>query len=193
MNKTEFEQYLKLTRADTPSSDSEKILSFIRWCNTNRIEELIIRLSTESRNWKGSGCFLDFTTSRLIISKKSFIRKFFDTGFVAGMAPLPYALLAGENVPDFKKGTALDPSDIVEKDRSSFYFRYSEIEEIHLRRGVETTITNMLGSAINTNFITIKTKDGNQYSYGLPVRKNGSFEKMYYWLNTISPVKVSLS
>lgn len=193
MNKTEFEQYLKLTRKDTSSSDSEKILSFIIWCNSTGIEELIIRLSAESKNWKGSGYFLDFTTSRLIVSKKSFARKLFDTGFIAGMAPLPYALLAGNKGPDFKKGTAPDPSAIVEEGRSILYFRYSEIEEIHLRRGVETTITNMLGTAINTNFIAIKIKDGNQYSYGLPVRKNGSFEKMYFWLNAITPIKVSSS
>lgn len=173
-------------------SDSEKILSFIQWCNSKRIEEVIIRLSAENKNWTGCNYFLDFTTSRLIVSTKSFTRKFFDTGFIAGMAPLPYALLAKDKSPDFKK-TTLDPSQIIRKARTILYFQYSEIEEMHLRRGVETTITNMLGTAINMNFLTIKTKDGEHYNYRLPVRKNGSFEKMYFWLNAIAPVKVSFS
>ena len=109
------------------------------------------------------------------------------------MAPLPYALLAKDKSPDFKKGTILDPSEILRKARSILYFQYSEIEEMHLRRGLETTITNMLGTAINANFLTIKTREGEHLSYRLPVSKNGSFEKIYYWLNAIAPVKVSHS
>jgi hypothetical protein len=136
---------------------------------------------------------LDFTTSRLIVSTKRFTRKFIDAGFIAGMAPLPYALLARNKSPDFKKGITLDPSEIIRKARTILSLQYSEIEEMHLRRGIETTITNMLGTAINMNFLTIKTRDGEGYSYRLPVRKNGSFEKMYFWLNAIAPVKVSSS
>jgi hypothetical protein len=193
LNQSEFEQFLNFSEKDARArSDSEKILSFIQWCNSKRIEEVIIRLSAENKNWTGCNYFLDFTTSRLIISTKSFTRKFFDTGFVAGMAPIPYALLAKDKIPDFKKGTTLDPSEIVKKAKSTLYLQYSQIEEIHLRRGVETTITNMLGTAINMNFLTIKTQD-HLYEYRLPVRKNGSFEKMYFWLNVIAPVKVSSS
>jgi hypothetical protein len=193
LNQSEFEQFLNFSEKDARArSDSEKILSFIQWCNSKRIEEVIIRLSAENKNWTGCNYFLDFTTSRLIISTKSFTRKFFDTGFVAGMAPIPYALLAKDKIPDFKKGTTLDPSEIVRKAKSTLYLQYSQIEEIHLRRGVETTITNMLGTAINMNFLTIKTQD-HLYEYRLPVRKNGSFEKMYFWLNVIAPVKVSSS
>lgn len=193
MNQLEFEQFLNFSeKAARSKSDSEKISSFIQWCNSKGIEEVIIRLSAENKDWTGCNYFLDFTTSRLIVSTKSFTRKFFDTGFIAGMAPLPYALLAKDKSPDFKK-TTLDPSQIIRKARTILYFQYSEIEEMHLRRGVETTITNMLGTAINMNFLTIKTKDGEHYNYRLPVRKNGLFEKMYFWLNAIAPVKVSSS
>jgi hypothetical protein len=194
LNQLEFEQFLNFSEKDARSkSDSEKISSFIQWCNSKGIEEVIIRLSTENKNWTSCNYFLDFTTSRLIVSTKRFTRKFIDAGFIAGMAPLPYALLARNKSPDFKKGITLDPSEIIRKARTILSLQYSEIEEMHLRRGIETTITNMLGTAINMNFLTIKTRNGEQYSYRLPVKKNGSFEKMYFWLNAIAPVKVSSS
>jgi hypothetical protein len=194
LNQLEFEQFLNFSEKDARSkSDSEKISSFIQWCNSKGIEEVIIRLSAENKNWTACNYFLDFTTSRLIVSTKSFTRKFIDAGFIAGMAPLPYALLARNKSPDFKKGITLDPSEIIRKARTILSLQYSEIEEMHLRKGIETTITNMLGTAINMNFFTLKTRNGEQYSYRLPVKKNGSFEKMYFWLNAIAPVKVSSS
>ena len=194
LNQSEFEQFLNFCEKDARArSDSEKILSFIQWCNSKGIEEIIIRLSAENKSWTGCNYFLDFTSSRLIVSTKSFTRKVIDTGFIAGMAPLPYALLARNKSPDFKKGTTPDPSEIIRKARIILSLQYSEIEEMHLRRGIETTITNMLGTAINMNFLTIKTRNGEQYSYRLPVRKNGSFEKMYFWLNAIAPVNVTSS
>jgi hypothetical protein len=194
LNQSEFEQFLNFSEKNArATSDSEKILSFIHWCNCKGIEEVIIRLSAENKNWTACNYFLDFTTSRLIVSTKRFTRKFIDAGFIAGMAPLPYALLARNKSPDFKKGITLDPSEIIRKARTILSLQYSEIEEMHLRRGIETTITNMLGTAINMNFLTIKTRNGEQYSYRLPVKKNGSFEKMYFWLNAIAPVKVSSS
>lgn len=194
LNQSEFEQFLNFCEKDARArSDSEKILSFIQWCNSKGIEEIIIRLSAENKSWTGCNYFLDFTSFRLIVSTKSFTRKVIDTGFIAGMAPLPYALLARNKSPDFKRGTTPDPSEIIRKARTILSLQYSEIEEMHLRRGIETTITNMLGTAINMNFLTIKTRNGEQYSYRLPVRKNGLFEKMYFWLNAIAPVKVSSS
>ena len=49
----------------------------------------MLRLSSESRGGWGENTFLDFTTKRIIISKKEFFRKFLDLGYVAGMAPYP--------------------------------------------------------------------------------------------------------
>jgi len=184
---------LRYSRKDAlGKSGSEKILSYIQWCNSRGIEEVIIRLSSEDKSWTGRNYFLDFTTSRLIASKKGFTRKFIDTGFIAGMAPFPYAVLAEEKIPDFKQGTILNPSEIIAKGKSDFDISYSEIEEMYVRRGIETTITNMLGTAISSNFLTVKARNGEQHSYRLPVGKNGSFEKMYYWLKVVVPVKVSV-
>lgn len=193
MNQSEFNQFLRHSQKDAlGKSGSEKISSYIQWCKSRGIEEVIIRLSSEDKSWTGRNYFLDFTTTRLIASKKGFTRKFIDTGFIAGMAPFPYAVLAGEKIPDFKQGTIPNPSEIISKGKSDFDISYSEIEEMYVRRGIETTITNMLGTAISSNFLTVKARNGEQHSYRLPVGKNGSFEKMYYWLKVVVPVKVSV-
>jgi hypothetical protein len=193
LNPYEFEQFLKYSQVRSSTrSDSEKMSSFIQWCKDRGIEEVILRLSTDEKNWLHENYFLDFSTSRVIVSRKSFTRKLLDTGFIAGMAPFPYMILTKDKkVPDFKKGVNLNPSEIIRKDVSSFFIWYSEIEELYMRKGVETTISNMLGTAISANFLTIKATNGNEYAFRLPVSKNGPFEKIYFWLNKVIPVKVS--
>ena len=177
---------------NSTKSDSEKISSFIEWCKNKGLEEVIIRLSTEDKNWMRENYFLDFTTSRIIVSKKSFKRKILDTGFIAGMAPFPYLILAKDKkIPDFRKNTNLSPLEIIRSDISNFYVWYSDIEQLYMRRGVETTVSNMLGSAISANFVTIRKTDGKEYSFRLPVGKNGTFEKIYYWLEKTLPIKIS--
>ena len=195
MNSSEFEQFLKYSQiSSSTKSDSEKISSFVQWCKDKGVEEVILRLSTEEKNWIRENYFLDFTTSRVIVSRKSFTRKILDTGFIAGMAPFPYMILTKDKkIPDFKKGINLNPSEIIRKDISNFFIWYFEIEELHMRKGIETTVSNMLGTAISANFLTIKATNGKEYNFRLPVGKNGSFEKMYFWLNAIAPVKVSSS
>ena len=193
MNPSEFEQFLKYSQIrSSTKSDSEKLSSFIQWCKDKGIEEVILRLSTDEKNWMHENYFLDFTTSRVIVSKKSFRRKILDTGFIAGMAPFPYMILTKDKkIPDFKKGINLNPSEIIRKDISNFFIWYSEIEELYMRKGIETTVSNMLGTAISANFLTIKATNGKEYAFRLPVRKNGPFEKIYFWLNKVMPVKVS--
>jgi hypothetical protein len=193
LNPSEFEQFLRYSQIrSSTKSDSEKISSFIQWCKNKGIEEVILRLSTEEKNWLHENYFLDFTTSRVIISKKSFIRKILDTGFVAGVAPFPYMILTKDKkVPDFKKGINLNTSEILRKDISNFFIWYSEIEKLYLRKGIETIVSNMLGTAISANFLTIKATNGKEYAFRLPVGKNGSFEKIYYWLEHSLPIKIS--
>jgi hypothetical protein len=193
LNSYEFEQFLKYSQIRSSTrSDSEKISSFIQWCKDRGIEEVILRLSTDEKNWLHENYFLDFTTSRVIVSKKSFTRKILDTGFIAGMAPSPYMILTKDKkIPDFKKGINLNPSEIIRKDISNFFIWYFEIEELYMRKGIETTVSNMLGTAISANFLTIKATSGKEYAFRLPVSKNGSFEKIYFWLNKVIPVKVS--
>jgi hypothetical protein len=193
LNPSEFEQFLRYSQIrSSTKSDPEKISSFIQWCKNKGIEEIILRLSTEEKNWLHENYFLDFTTSRVIISKKSFTRKILDTGFVAGVAPFPYIILTKDKkVPDFKKGINLNASEILRKDISNFYIWYSEIEKLYLRKGIETIVSNMLGTAISANFLTIKATNGKEYAFRLPVSKNGSFEKIYYWLENSLPIKIS--
>ncbi|HEY6405138.1 MAG TPA: hypothetical protein VIX38_03575 [Nitrososphaeraceae archaeon] len=193
MNPSEFEQFLRYSQIrSSTKSDPEKISSFIQWCKNKGIEEVILRLSTEEKNWLHENYFLDFTTSRVIISKKSFTRKILDTGFVAGMAPFPYMILVKDKkVPDFKQGISLNTSEIIRKDISNFFIWYSEIEKLYLRKGIETIVSNMLGTAISANFLTIKATNGKEYAFRLPVSKNGSFEKICYWLENSLPIKIS--
>jgi hypothetical protein len=49
----------------------------------------------------------------------------------------------------------------------------------------------MFGSFITKNYMTIFTKD-NKYEYILPIKKNGEFNKMSYWMKSILPVQISL-
>ena len=193
MNPYEFEQFLKYSQIrNSTRSDSEKISSFIQWCKNKGIEEVILRLSTDEKNWLHENYFLDFTTSRVIVSKKSFTRKLLDTGFIAGMAPFPYMILTKDKkVPDFKKRINLNTSEIIRKDISNFFIWYPEIEKLYMRKGIETIISNMLGTAISANFLTIRKTDGKEYSFRLPVGKNGTFEKIYYWLEKTLPIKIS--
>ena len=193
MNRSEFEQFLRYSQIrSSTKSDPEKISSFIQWCKNKGIEEVILRLSSEEKNWLHENHFLDFTTSRIIISKKSFARKILDTGFVAGMAPFPYMILfKDKKVPDFKQGISLNTSEIIRKDISNFFIWYPEIEKLYMRKGIETIVSNMLGRAISANFLTIKTTNGKEYAFKLPVSKNGSFEKIYYWLENSLPIKIS--
>jgi hypothetical protein len=59
-----------------------------------------------------------------------------------------------------------------------------------LRPGIETRVTNMFGSTLRQNFITIKTIDM-EYRYSMSVAKNGTYEKIYHWLSTCLPVEIS--
>jgi hypothetical protein len=57
-------------------SDPEKIRVFIDWCLKNGYEEIILRISSEEKGGWARNYFLDFTTKRIIVTKKSFLTKF---------------------------------------------------------------------------------------------------------------------
>ena len=194
MKAYEFEQFLKFAEDHSLSekSDLEKIQTFISWCKKSGFEELIIRLSSETKGGWGENFLLDFTTNRIIISKKKFIRKFVDVGYIAGMAPFPYMLVSKKKLElsDVgNKSAIINPEDILQKNSSNFYILYSEIQEVIIRKGIESVVTNMLGSMITTNFLTIRTLR-KRYDYRLPVNKNGTFEEIQYWLSAVIPVNV---
>jgi hypothetical protein len=193
MNASQFQEFL--TYADkrlAGRSDSEKLAAFMAWCKDRGIEEVIARLSAEDKKWWKQSLFLDFTTTRIILSKKSYARKFLDTGFVAGMAPFPYIVLSKDlKISNIRKQSMLRPEEMLKGNSSNYYIWYSEIRNFFLRKGVETTITNMLGTAIRSNFLTIRTINNKVFSFRLPVSKNGSFEKIRYWLSVVMPIKIS--
>ena len=108
------------------------------------------------------------------------------------MAPFPYMLVSKQNLKlsDLKKRPiVLDPKSNLKSSSSNFFIPYSEIQEIIIHKGVQTLVTNMLGSMITTNFLTIKTAS-DSYDYMLPVRKNGTFEQVHYWLSVVVPANV---
>lgn len=195
MLQSEFEEFLNSNKSRLEGkSDSEKVKLFIDWCNRYGIEELIIRLSSDGTRLFDLGSFLDFTTKGILIRKKNWSRKFVDTGFIAGMAPLPYTLLSSKfKITDITKKTLVETANINRKKESmlSKYVPYAEVAEISLRAGIETRMTNMLGSTLRQNFLTIKTIGGPQLQFSLPVGKNGPYDKIYYWLSAILPIDVS--
>jgi hypothetical protein len=195
MLESEFEEFLSSNKSRLEGrSDSEKVKLFIDWCNKYDLEELIIRLSSDGKRIFDVGSFLDFTTRGILIRKKSWSRKFIDTGFVAGMAPLPYALISSKlKIADITKKTLADTADTIRKKESmiSKYVPYTEVTEISLRPGLETRVTNMLGSTLRQNFLTIKSTVGPPHQYSLPVGKNGPYDKIYFWLSAILPIDVS--
>jgi hypothetical protein len=197
MQPEDFERFLIFAGDHSleAKSDVEKIKTFISWCQRGGFEEVIVRLSSEDKGGWGNNFLLDFTTHRIIISKKKFIRKFVDVGYIAGMAPFPYMLVSKQNLKlsDLKKRPiVLDPKSNLKSSSSNFFIPYSEIQEIIIRKGVESVVTNMLGSMITTNFLTINTSSI-IHEYRLPVSKNGTFEQIHYWLSAVVPARVLAS
>jgi hypothetical protein len=193
MKPIEFEQFLKFAEDQLSNkSDSQKIQAFTSWCKKNNTEEVILRLSSEDKGgWGKNFFFLDFTTSRIIVSKKRFLRKFLDLGYVAGMAPLPYMIFSKKlKSSNIRKQALINPATILDNNSSNFFISYSDIQEIVIRKGTENVVRNMLGTMITRNFLTFKTAS-KTYDYVLPANKNGTFEEIYYWLSIVLPVKVS--
>ena len=165
MLKSELEEFLRSQgHKFDDKSDSEKIKNFVRWCNTNDCEELILRLSAQGDKILNDENFLDFTTKKIIITRKSPIRKLVDAGYIAGMAPLPYSLISNK----------IDPADISKKfltkqenqadTNISDSIVYSDIESFELRRG-KKTITNMFGSSVKETYLSIKALKEYHYKY----------------------------
>ena len=193
MKPEQFAKFLEYSKnVLVAKSDSEKVMFFIDWCNHNDIEETIIRLSSETKGGWGNNLQLDFTTSRIIISRKGFLRKFIDLGYVAGMAPYPYLLLKNKlKESDISSDSCvISPESILKHDQWNFYIEYSKINDFILRKGIETTVTNMIGRMIQSNFMTIRSQN-KMYNFALPVNKNGNYEQIIFWLGVVVPFNIS--
>ena len=182
-----FSKFLKDSKRNlNEKTDWEKIRIFIDWCIKNGYEEVILRISSEEKGGWAKNYFLDFTTNRIIITKKGFLTKFADLGYVAGLAPYPYlVLLKDPNSSNIRSQATSSPEELVK--RQGFSIWYSEIAEFVLRKGIETVVTNMFGRAIVSNFLRIKTSYGKEYNFTLPVNKNGTYEQIRFWIGVILP------
>ena len=187
MNSALFEKFLMESKKTLDAgSDSEKLRTFIDWCVKNNYEEVILRISSEENGGWARNHFLDFTTKRIIATKKRFLTKFADLGYVAGLAPYPYLVLLKDSKSSKIKAQATsNPDELLKKD--GFYIWYSDIAEFVLRKGTETLVANMFGRAIVSNFLHIKTLSGDKYDFTLPVNKNGTYEQIRYWISVILP------
>lgn len=191
MNIQEFNQFLKLTSEGRENSDIQKIKMFIDWCNKNNYEEILLRLSSEKDAGLGDNRIIDFTTKRIIITKKSFIKKFLDVGYVAGMGPFPYIILSEKkHTSKIKDSAKVDVRKIMNKSDLEYSLDYNLIDEVIVSQGSSSVVRNMFGSFIAKNYLTIIT-DKQRYEYILPAKKNGDFYRMTHWLQVL-PVKVSV-
>ena len=118
--------------------------------------------------------------------KKSFLTKFADVGYVAGLAPYPYLVLLKDSNPSKIRRQQQALEQLLKK-QQSFYIWYSDIAEFVLRKGTETLVTNMFGRAIVSNFLSIKKSSGEGYNFTLPVNKNGTYEQIRFWMGVVLP------
>lgn len=188
MDSVLFDKFLKESKKRlNGKSDSEKVRVFIDWCLMNNYEEIVLRISSEEKGGWARNYILDFTTSRIIVTKKSFLTKFVDVGYVAGLAPYPYlVLLKDSNSSKIRSQATSSPEQLLKR-QQSFYIWYSDIAEFVLRKGTETLVTNMFGRAIVSNFLSIKKSSGEEYKFTLPVNKNGTYEQIRFWIGVILP------
>ena len=183
-----FDKFLKESKKRlNGKSDSEKVRVFIDWCLKNNYEEIVLRISSEEKGGWARNYILDFTTSRMIVTKKSFLTKFVDVGYVAGLAPYPYLVLLKDSNPSKIRSQATTSPEQLLKKQPSFYIWYSDIAEFVLRKGTETLVTNMFGRAIVSNFLSIKKSSGESYKFTLPVNKNGTYEQIRFWMGVVLP------
>lgn len=189
---TEFKTSLKQIKNNVERSNSQKISIFYQLCKEHNIEPIILRLSGDTKNrFTRSNYFITFTNTRIIISEKSNLRNLLDIGYIAGLGPYLYYLLSDKV--DFEDIKTKDsfvqglPSD--SNSTKEFYIDYKEIEKIVFNHGIDTLITNMLGSAVNYNFLKIHTQK-TLYNFNISAKKNGDYEKIFYWLKISLPIKI---
>jgi hypothetical protein len=191
LNLQEFNEFLKSTDIEKQSSDIQKIKNFMQWCNKNNFEEILLRLSSEQHGGLGNSSIVDFTTNRIITTKRSFLNKFLDIGYVAGMGPFPYMIFSKKKqYSKINYSANFNIESILNYPNLELSINYDLVKEVIVNQGSNAIVRNMFGSFIAKNYLNIVTS-GKTYQYILPTKKNGDFFKMSHWLK-ILPVKVSI-
>ena len=171
----------------------DNILNFIAWCNKNNFEELLLRLNSEKQGGLGYNSIIDFTTKRIIITRKKILNRILDTGFLAGLGPFPYMILSEKSQKSKIKDSAkLHIEKILQDSNLECIFDYTDVSKIIIKKGTNSLVHNMFGSFITKYYMTIFTKN-EKYEHVLPMKKNGDFDKLVYWMTTILPVPISVT
>jgi hypothetical protein len=190
---SEFNNYLKNIKNNNKITNSQKIHAFSQLCKKYNIEPVVLRLSGNIKNKiKSTNYLITFTTTRVIISKKGNLKSLFDIGYIAGLGPYLYYLVSDKikNLDEIKlKNSFIQNITFNSISINEYYVEYNDINKIVFYNGVETRISNMFGSAINDNFLKIYTKE-KQYDFIIPVKKNGDYEKILYWLRMSLPISI---
>ncbi len=189
---SEFKKSLKNLKNSIEMSELQKIQTFYQLCKKSNIEPIILRLTGSVKNrFSRTSYLITFTTTRIIISKKSNLRSLVDIGYVAGLGPYLYYLVSNKvKLEDIKlKDSFIEDifSDL--NSTNKFYINYNDITKLVFCNGIETLTTNMLGSAVNENFLRIYTQK-NRYNFIISAKKNGDYEKISYWLKMSLPIEV---
>ncbi len=79
---------------------------------------------------------------------------------------------------------------MIQIQQMNFISEYNDINKLVLYHGIETLTTNMLGSAVIDNVLKIFTRKKNSYEFIISARKNGDYEKIFYWLKMSLPITV---
>jgi hypothetical protein len=189
---SEFKKSLKNLKNSIEMSEIQKIQTFYQLCKKSNIEPIILRLTGSVKNrFSRTSYLITFTTTRIIISKKSNLRSLVDIGYVAGLGPYLYYLVSNKvKLEDIKlKDSFIEDifSDL--NSTNKFNINYNDITKLVFYNGIETLTTNMLGSAVNENFLKIYTQK-NRYNFIISAKKNGDYEKISYWLKMSLPIEV---
>jgi len=190
---SEFNNYLKDIKNNNEITNFQKIHAFSQLCKKYNIEPIILRLSGDIKNKiKRTSYLITFTTTRVIILKKGNIKSLFDIGYIAGLGPYLYYLVSDKvNLEDVKlKNSLIQNVTLNSSSANGYSIEYNSIKKIVFCNGVETRVTNMLGSAVSDNFLKICTKEEKLYNFMIPVKKNGDYEKIFYWLRMSLPISI---
>jgi hypothetical protein len=190
---SEFENSVKNLKNSLETSETQKIQSFYHLCKKCNIEPIVLRLCGDIKNRLIRTSYsITFTTTRVIISKKSNLRNILDIGYVAGLGPYLYYLVSDKvKLGDIKlKNSFIQKLSIDSSSTNEFYIEYEDVDKLVLYHGIETLTTNMLGSSVIDNVLKILIRKKNSYEFIISARKNGDYEKIFYWLNRVLPIKV---
>ena len=150
-------------------------------------------MNSERQGGLGYNSIIDFTNKRVIITRKKIINRIFDMGFVAGLGPFPYMILSEKKQNSKIKDSAkLQIEKILRDPNLERTITYNDISKIIIKKGTNSLIHNMFGSFITKYYLTIFTSN-NKYEYILPMKKNGDFDKMSYWMKSLLPVRISFA